>query len=138
MIRDCWDTPLNVFGSSFIVCLHLNCLLILRYSTLIFWCCLQLDLIFMSSNIHLLFDPLNLSLKFEEWLMRYSTLIILHFKQFSIWSPQLKFKWGGRSNRRLLKYSTSIFWGHLPLKCVFHWRSSLFQPTFNLGLVPSA
>ena len=62
----------------------------------------------------------------------------LHFKQFSILilSPQLKFKIWRRPNQRLLRCSNC--WGHLPQKCVFHWRSSSFQPKFDICLVPTA
>ena len=91
-------------------------------------------------DCYVLLPQLNVSVRSDKWLLRYSTFNILrwspigyrlHSEQFSIliWSPKHKFKFLGISDQWLLRYfNLNIL--------RFHWWSSSFQVIFNLGLVP--
>ena len=64
---------------------------------------------------------------FHFWYLRSSSIICiiggrLYLWHFSfVWSQKLKFKFWGRLDQWLLRYSIFNIWGLLPL---FHWRSS--------------
>ena len=71
--------------------------------------CLHLKVVFIDTLSWLWFGPMSLCFKFEE-----DPII-------GCWDIQF-----------------FIFWGHLPLDVVFHWKSSSLKPSFGVGLVPWA
>jgi hypothetical protein len=111
---------------------------------LIFWACIQLDIIFISSIFYFGLVPWALFRNLRK--IRSVFAEIFNFKYFEfvfhwrlssfqaflilVWSLKLNFKIWGRSNQCLLRYSTfdilrsSSIGGRLPLKVVF--ISSIF------------
>jgi hypothetical protein len=112
---------------------------------LIFWGCLPLEVVLISSILNFGLVPWALIYNFRKIQSAVAEIFSFCDVEVSIywrsslfvaflllvWSPEFKFEFWERSDQWLLKYLTLVNSGCLSMEVIFHWRSSSIRVNLN-------